>query len=212
MKLLGVLVIMVIACGGDNDTAMVDATPPPIDAVDPGPCPAELAPISDGSARPASGIPDYIISALSPGNYIEIYNTTDSDIDLAILPYAVYMWCSRPSYTAVTPQMLIPAKSFVALDWPGFPADRNNAGGEAINFANSAFANGANQIDFLCWGTGNASTRKVNAELFSKWSGDCLPSIPDGGSIVRKIGVAGNSAADYDVMTTQFPRTCTPGQ
>lgn len=188
----------------DAMPGMFDAGP---DAM-PTACADALAPIDDDTDLPAGGIPDVIISEVRPGAFVEVYNTTGAAIDLSTPPQSGYYWCNRPFYGAVNTAVTVPARSYAQLPWPG--GTSSEASGEYVLYKNSSFGTGLNILDYVCWGALPGVNRNTEATGVDKWSGACAAAIPSGGSLARKLGVAGTSAADYETLATPTPMTCTP--
>ncbi len=228
---------LTLACGGDDD-AGDDDVPPPIDAAtaaidaptdipdadpaapDGAPLPActqpDPAPVDDGSGLPTGGIPDLIITEINPGDFIEVFNTTDAPIDLATAPQTSYQWCSAASspfrYAGLNPKIVIPPNSYAVLDWPTtFSSNANDTIGQVALYKNSNFGIAGNMLDFTCWGNAVNVGRFGVAEADGKWGvdADCNASLPADGVLVRNVGTAGTAAADYTEGDTPTPETCT---
>lgn len=218
------LALGLTACGGDDDDDDDDVvnpdaaagTPDAADTPDADPnqpdapplptCDASaLDPQDDGSA---AGVFDIVISEISiDGDFVELYNNTGSDIALSSL--TTHKWCSRPSYTSVNADgsVVVPAKGYATIPFP--TSVPTNGGGDLVLYLDSAYANTSSVLDYVCWGTGGDATRKATAETAGKWSGGCAPAIPSGGSLVRGVTTAGDSATDYTTAGTPTPETCT---
>ena len=102
--MLSVVVPLSLGCVGDPDTLVADASangndgsggnndgsPGQPDSAagnpDSGGCPAALDVQDDGAIGGAVTLPDLVISEINPGDYIEVYNTTDAAIDMAMAP------------------------------------------------------------------------------------------------------------------------------
>ena len=176
--------------------------------IDDGPCCAvPLDPIDDGTDLPPGGIPQVIISEIKPGEYIELYNTTDSDIDLTAIPW---LFCAPFQYVPVATPASVPAGGFMRMDWPITLTNPTEPDGELILYKNSLFTSANSVLDFVCWGSPSPSRRLTEGADSGKWSGDCAQSIPPGGAIHRKVGTDGTSAASYNVTAPPSPMSCVP--
>lgn len=214
--LTGALALTVVpACGdddGNNPTA--DATNnPTIDAsnntpdsmqatADAATCATDLAPTDDGTGVTA----DLVMSEISPGNYIELYNSTDSPINLGSVTHQL---CHFPSYRALSieaPQVTVPPKGFALIPWPNNFSD-TAAGGEVVLYKDGSFDSQTSLLDFVCWGNAPGTMRKDLAEMIGKWSGACAPALTNG-AIHRNMATDGTSAADYDVSSAGSPINC----
>lgn len=193
----------------NEDAPPVDATP--IDAEEPDAatsCADSLAPTDDMS----TGAPQtLVISEINPGEYIEVYNDTDAAIDLDNVAFQL---CAQPAYIAVSAAgvgagITVEAGSYAQLGWPSNFGGVVDGSGEVALYANSDFADGANIMDFVCWGTATAQTRKDEAEGVGKWTGACAAA-PTMGAVHRLVATDGVDAADYDVTAAPSPMTCTP--
>lgn len=186
------------------DGAVTDA-PPAIDAAPPADamlCTTDLSPTDDGTGQPA----DLVISEIDPGNYIELYNATNSDIGLASTPDWL---CAKPQYVAVSSEaasVTVPAKGFAVISYPVSFTD-TDAGGEVVIYKDSSFGSSTSVLDFVCWGTNPHMSRKTEAETAGKWSGACAPALTNG-AIHRKMNTAGTTAADYDTTSAGSPTNC----
>jgi hypothetical protein len=196
---------------GEPDAGMPDAGPPPLPM-----CTATLTVTSDGGGGSGFGAPqDLVISEINPGDYIELYNNTDTDF--VIDASTPHLFCSPFRYVSLStlaPGTVIPARGFAQLPFPAAyatgPAADTDAGGEIILYARGPFIS-PNIIDFVCWGVNPHGTRKTEAEAVDKWiaSTPCAPAIT-GGAIHRVTGTAGNLAAHYDTTSAPSPMTCRP--
>ena len=153
---------------------------------------------------------DLLLSEINPGDYIELYNTTGTDIALSSVQQQL---CSPFTYAALqtlAPAVVVPANGYATIPWPGFFTD-TDAGGEVILFKNSNFSTSSNIIDFVCWGVNPHSSRKAQAEAVGKWQVGfpCAGAIT-GGSIHRIAGTDGTSASSYNVSSASSPLNCAP--
>lgn len=167
-------------------------------------CPARLEPLPDAMGR----TPDIILSEIVPGTggYIELYNTTGSDITLP----GTYQLCSPFAYAGLGTGT-IPARGYLTIPWPASFTD-TLAGGEVILYSSGAFGSASAIMDFVCWGTNPHGTRQALAFSASRWSastGGCAPAIT-GGAIHRRPMTDGIDAADYDTTSPPSGVSCTP--
>ncbi len=58
-----------------------------------------LVGLDDGTGLPAGGVPDLVLSEISPGAFIELYNTTPAPIALAGV---THYFCSPFAYVALS--------------------------------------------------------------------------------------------------------------
>ena len=166
-------------------------------------CDPDLAPLDDGSGVfGAVGLPAVVISEINPGDYIELFNTTASDFNTT-----GYWFCSPFTYTQVG-AVVVPAGGYATVPWPGVFTD-SDAGGEIQLYKSSLFGISTDILDFVCWGTNPHATRVSQANAVGKWSGPCAPAVVNG-AIHRKVGTAGTSASDYDVVAAPTPSNCVP--
>ena len=104
-----------------------------------------LDPVNDNTGI----IADLVLSEINPGDFIELYNTTNSDIALASVSHNL---CSPFLYAALSslaPGTVVPALGYATIPWPGSFTD-TDAGGEVIMYKNNDFNNSANITDFVC--------------------------------------------------------------
>lgn len=148
-----------------------------------------------------------VISEINPGDYIEVFNNSGEEINLAT---STAQFCSPFEYQALKllSTAKIPAGGFLKLNWPTGFQDLDS-GGEVILYANGAFSTSSSIMDFVCWGTNPHDSRKSQAEGVGKWSGACAGAIT-GGAIHRLTSTAGTSASDYDVSSAPSGTTCAP--
>lgn len=165
-------------------------------------CP-ELDPLDDGSGVfGAIGLPALVISEVNPGQYIELFNTTGSDI---VLP-GVYFLCSHFVYAQVAGT--VPAGGYATVAWPASFLTAVDASGEMMLYDSAFFGTSTDILDYVIWGN-PVFTRKAQATAVGKWIGADAPAIT-GGAIHRRIGVKGNVAAEYDAAAAPSPENCTP--
>lgn len=174
-----------------------------------------------GGADGAVGLPDLVISEVRPAEYIELFNTTDGDIDLSGTTHA---FCSPFLYADLadlhapgedTGSVTVPAGGFATIQWPITPARAvfldDSDGGAILLYSVDSFSTDTAILDFVCWGSPSHSTRKDQAEAVSKWDegADCAPVLTNG-SIHRLANTTGDGAASYDVTGAASPSNCTP--
>jgi len=165
-------------------------------------CP-DLAPIDDGSgAFGAVGLPPIVISEVNYGDYVELFNTTGSDI---IFP-GVYQLCTMFQYSAWAGT--IPAHGYMTVPWPVQFTSATEADGEMMLYKSANFGLSTDILDYVIWGN-PAFSRKSQALAVGKWVGANVPS-PTGGAIHRKTGVKGTVVADYDNAAAPSPLNCEP--
>ncbi len=164
-------------------------------------CP-DLEPIDDGSGTfGAVGLPALVISEVNPGDYIEVFNTTGSTITLP----GIYWFCSMFQYGQVA--VSIPAGSYATIPWlPSFTF-ATDAGGEMMLYKSNSFGTNVDILDYVIWGAPGFS-RKTQAEAVGKWVGANAGALT--GAIHRNIGVEGNEATEYDIVSAPSPENCTP--
>lgn len=165
-------------------------------------CP-ELDPLDDGSgAFGAIGLPPLVVSEVNPGEYIELFNTTASDITLP----GIYWLCSSFVYAQVAGT--VPAGSYKTVPWPASFGHITDASGEMMLYDSSLFGTSTDILDYIIWGNPGL-TRKSQATAVGKWTGANAPALT-AGAIHRKIGVKGNQASEYDHAAAPSPENCTP--
>ena len=192
------MILALAACGEDT----------PVQTNGTADCPA-MAVTADGTSVPPGGVPDLIISEVSPDAFIELYNTTDTDIPLVSSEYYL---CSPFDYQLVAtmdPDGVVPAKGYITLPYPSEFTD-NIARGELILFKDGVnFFDPDRILDFVCWGQGTRGSRYDQAVTAGKWSGDCAGGLLNR-SIHRLSGNAGTDATSYDTTTKSSPSNCAP--
>lgn len=230
------LLALAPACGDDDGgTGTVDATlngpdarditpdgavndaPPGVDATPPADamaCSTNLSPTDDGTGIAV----DLVLSEIDPGNYIELYNNTDSPISLVSAPHWL---CARPGYVSLASEaanVTVPARGFAVIPYPVSFTD-TDAGGEVVLYKDANFGDPNSVVDFVCWGTNPHATRSGEAVCAGKWGGSCpstpATAVPDScapaltnGAIHRKMSTAGTAAGDYDTTLAGSPTNC----
>ena len=195
--------------GGIPDGEEADLGLDPLDPSDDVPACPDLDILDDGSGTNGMvGVPDLVISEIDPGDYIELYNTTGTDIPLA---NASHQLCSPFSYrglSVLAPSVVVPAGGYPAVvPWPNNFSD-GDAGGVQL-YSGGSFSNSATILDFVCWGVNPHGSRQSQAVSVGKWSGFCAPALTEG-VIARIPGTTGTTADDYDTVSAQEPDTCAP--
>jgi hypothetical protein len=172
-------------------------------------CSPSLNPLDDGSgANGGVGLPDLVMSEISPGNYIELFNTTGAAITLGA---SAHWLCSPFAYaklSVIAAAVTVPAGGYATVPWPAGFTDVN-AGGEVMLYASAAFSTNSEILDFMCWGINPHGTRKSQAEAIGKWTGGCNAALSNA-AIHRNLSTVGTTSADYDSVQGQTPMNCTP--
>ncbi len=165
-------------------------------------CP-DLEPIDDGSgAFGAVGLPALVISEVNPGEYIELFNTTQNNI---VLP-SIYWLCSSFVYAQVAGN--VPAGGYATVPWPANFGHITDANGEMMLYRSANFGASTDILDYIIWGNPGI-TRKGQALAVGKWIGANATALTNG-AIHREIGVKGNQASEYDNTSAPSPMNCTP--
>ena len=157
------------------------------------------------------GDAELIISEISPGNYIELYNASGAAIDLGA---GMHQLCSPFDYVAVSTlsTATVQPNSFQIIAWSSL-FDGNSgtdANGEIILYSDGGnFSDGARIMDYVCWGA-PANSRKTLAAGVGKWSGaaDACPAALGASAIHRNVASDGAAVASYDVAAVQSPNSC----
>ena len=161
-------------------------------------CP-DLDPQPDGGTTPA-----LIISAIDPGESIELFNDSGSSVDLSASTGDLCSPFTYVTLATLAPETVIGPGEYATLPWPAAFFD-NEAGGQIILYNISTGHLPDNIADFICWGTGSAG-RKTQAEDVGKWSGDCVAAISAGKTIRRFTGTDGTTLTSYDPVAE--PENC----
>jgi hypothetical protein len=162
-------------------------------------CP-DLDPLDDGTEF--HPFPALVISEVNPGDYVELFNTTDTDI---VLPGS-YWLCSDLLYAQVAGT--VPAGGYATVTWPANFTRATNTSGEMIVYDNFDFTLDEHIMDYVIWGSPTFN-RKGQAIAVGKWVGANLTALA-GGAVHRTIGVTGTTAADYDNTSAPSAQNCTP--
>ncbi len=168
-------------------------------------CP-ELDPLDDGSgAFGAIGLPALVISEVNPGQYVELFNTTGSDI---VLP-SIYFLCSHLVYAQMAGT--VPAGGYATVPWPASFSTAVDASGEMMLYDSQFFGISTDILDYIIWGNPNPrSTPRNQAVAVGKGVGAANALSISGGAIHRRIGVKGNQASEYDAAAAPTPENCSP--
>ncbi len=173
----------------------------PVSGLQAGGCP-NLQHIQGGGT-----VPDLILSAIDPGEWIEVFNPGAAPYDFDA---SVGDLCSPFLYalfSSLGPGIVLDPGSYARLPWPVTFPD-TETGGQIIIYNVAAGHTQGNIADFVCWGSGDGG-RKGQAETVGKWIGDCAPAISPGMTIRRLVGTDGITAASYD--TNAPPQNCAEG-
>jgi hypothetical protein len=205
----GLAALLMVGCGDDDNDIQPDANDLPDVTVDDDADVTEDADVDDDAAvaecpdlePTGDGANDLIISEVSPGNHVGLFNPTDADIDLAD---GNYQLCQMPAYAALTGT--VPAKGYLLVDWPaGFTEDATAIAGEEVALYadigdSTDFGEGENMRDFVCWGTGSVGgSRQTLAGEEDLWDGGCVTAIAAiGEAVIRLPETDGTSAASYE--------------
>lgn len=164
-----------------------------------GSCP-DLDPVPDGGT-----VPDLIISAIDPGEWIEVFNPNDTPFDFDASNGDLCEPFAYRRFDAIAPGTVLPPLSYARLPWPANFTQSSDAGGQIIIYNVAAGHAQDNIADFVCWGTGDGD-RKSQAEAVGKWTGACAPAISPGQTIRRLVTTTGTDATAYD--TNAPPQNC----
>lgn len=204
--------LLAIGCGDDDNDDTVDASGDPPDGFVPPPDDADVG--DDGAVDDDAAVAcpdlqptgdsadDLIISEVSPGEHVGLFNPTDTAIDLAVGDYEL---CQMPAYTTGLTGT-VPAKGYLLVDWPAAFSDAL-AGEEVALYADIGtqldFAEEGFMRDFVCWGTGSTvgGSRQALAGNEGLWEDGCVGAISLGQGIIRLEETDGTSAASYELGT-----------
>jgi hypothetical protein len=165
--------------------------------------------LDDGTGSNGTiSLPALVMSEISPGNYIELFNTTGTAITLAGAPYWLCSPFAYVSLATLAPSVTVPANGYATVTWPAGFTD-TNAGGEVILYASASFNLSTEILDFVCWGTNPHGSRKTQAESVGKWSVGCALALTSG-AIHRRASTTGTTLGDYDTVAGQDPENCDP--
>lgn len=162
---------------------------------------------------PQEGPNDIVISEVSIGNYIEVYNPTANTIDLGAVAYSAYQWCAQPSYPSLqstASNIVLPANAYRTIPWPTLNVG-DTTNGELALYLDNNYESSASVVDYVCWGTlGAAGTNRMDeAAGAGEWGGACAASTTNG--VLRRVNTTnGNAAADWDSTATADPTNCDP--
>ena len=164
-----------------------------------GNCP-DLAPIIG-----AGTVPDLLISAIDPGEWIEVYNPGNVAYDFSESDGDLCEPFLYARFDVISPGTVLQPGAYLRLPWPGNFTQSSEAGGQIIIYNFAGIHDQDDIADFVCWGTGDGA-RKSQAEAVSKWIGPCTGAISPGQTIRRLVGTDGVTAASYD--TNAPPEDC----
>ncbi|MEM7606327.1 MAG: hypothetical protein AAF411_13300 [Myxococcota bacterium] len=158
---------------------------------------------------PTQGADNLVISQydLATGE-IEFFNPTG-----AAIPLDGLVLCSRPVYEVISGSgVSVPAGGYAVFTADGGFRGADGDGGELALYDSTSYNSRAAMIDFVCWGTGRASSRQsvANEELGSEvlWDGDDCGGSVSGGAVRRSTGSAGTTPGDYDFSSAFAATAC----
>ena len=153
-----------------------------------------------------------IISEISIGNYVEVYNPTATAINLGT---TTQKWCVRPSYGNIASAgITVEPGGYRTIPWPNGATGTNSSGEYALYQDTTLFGTASLMVDYVCWGTTPIPTRKTEAENAAsgpQWS----PGLPcaaalTNGVIKRLPNNNGDAAASWDSTLMPDPTNCEP--
>ncbi len=170
------------------------------------PCSTQPSTLPDLEPRNAD---DLQIREISLGNYIELFNPTDTAIDLGNKEYRLCVPFLYISLATTNSTTMVPAGGSAVIEWPYDESVGDDpSGDEVILFADNDFENPDKIIDFVCWGSGRRSSRKTQAETGNKWSGPCAAEVTTG-AIQRTPSTDGTAANAYETDAPPGRGNCT---
>ena len=143
-------------------------------------------------------IPELIISEIVPGEYVELYNSEYTEVDLDSADQFLVSGQHHVGVADLGSGESIPARGYRKLPWPN-DMSMSWESGELLIFRDnlSGFEDLTKIDDFVAWGDSPADTRIELAEKAGKWWGP-----PDGtldlGAIQRIPGTLGDEVHSYD--------------
>lgn len=152
-------------------------------------------------------IPELIISEIVPGEYVELYNSAYTEIDLSNVDQQLVSGRQHVGVAELGNGETIPARGYRQLPWPS-TMSMSSASGELVLFRDSlsGFDDLTKIDDFMAWGDSSPDSRIELAVMAGKWIGP-----PDGtldlSAIQRIPGTLGDEVHSYDNH-----RPSTPGQ
>ena len=143
-------------------------------------------------------VPQLILSEIVPGEYIELYSSEFTEVDLETVDQVIVSGQQHISVSDLASGQTIPARGYLQLPWPaGMTA--SSASGEFVLYsdADSGFDIARKIDDFVAWGELKLDSRIELAREVGKWIGP-----PDGtldeGAIQRIPGTLGDEVHSYD--------------
>lgn len=158
------------------------------------------------------GHDDIIISEISIGNYIEVYNASNETKSLGGVAYQAWRWCAQPSYPTLQSTAVgisLPPGAYRTIPWPSLNVG-DNATGELALYDSANYGEPDSVMDYVCWGNGivgGTEDRKDEAELANEWTGACAASTTNG-VLRRLLDNTGDAAAHWDSTVTADPTNC----
>jgi hypothetical protein len=192
----------------DAPVSEPDATPLDAASADAFPaCAADLNPSDDGSSAARQAL---VLAEINPGDYLELYNNTASDIDLDTSTVQVVSGGMTVALATAGAGITVRAGGRAVVDWPAALTDATDAGGEVLIYLATP-TTAAEIMDFVCWGTAPTTSFKADAVANGKWdSVDPCPDALIAGAIHRVPATTGTLLTDYDIVSAPSPETCAP--
>jgi hypothetical protein len=166
-----------------------------------------LAPASDGSNRQTM-----LISEVSPGNFIELFNASDTDIAFATGQWGIQSGANSIFLQASASATTVPSRGYATMAWPaGFTSV--DGGGELALYdevqAASDFDVADKLVGYVCWGVFAEAVRKPLAETAGKWVSDCADALAMS-AIRRKVQTEGVRKTDFSIDLAAEASNCSP--
>jgi hypothetical protein len=167
----------------------------------------DLMPASDGTGRQ-----QLLISELSPGSFIELFNPTDADLGLAQGDWGLQARAATYYLKDLATAVTVPAHGYAHFPWPA-ELLAGDAGGELALYtqvtAAADFDDGTKLVGYACWGSDAEIARKQLAEDSGKWAGDCAAALTMS-ALRRKVATTGAAAASFAVDVAVDKTACDP--